>query len=206
MRFPYYLVLLALAAPSPLSFAQTSAPTPAQASPQSSAKAASPEVGNDYVQKEFGSTCTINPAVAPIKADFNSDGVEDIAIAARCKNPMIDADEHKYTVLDPYNAFYGFGNPKITTQYSTEDPEHRDLALLIVHGVGKDAWRSSQDKVKFLIVNLAYKDITAKKFTLKKKKRITAIYVDEAGDSQITSVVYWDGKKYKYEPIGASMD
>ncbi len=210
MRFPYSLALLALAASlsfsqTSVSFAQTSAPTPAQASPQKSAKAVSPEIGNDYVQKEFGSTCKVNPAVAPIKGDFNADGVEDIVIAARCTNPMLDADEHKFEVIDPSNAFYGFGNPKITTQYSTIPPQFRDMAILIVHGAGAEAWHSSTGKAKFLIVNLPYRQIVARKLTLK-KKRITAIYVDEAGDSQITSVVYWDGKKYRYEPIGASTD
>lgn len=170
---------------------------------QTAAPKSSSAVDNQFVQKEFGSSCTLDKDVPPLIADFNGDKIDDIVIAAHCKNPMIDAVEHKYTVLDPYNAFYGFGNPQIMLQYSTEDPRFRDLALLIIHGAGPDAWRSAAPGDKFLIVNLAYKDIAAREFMLK-KKRIEAIYVDEADETQTTSVLYWDGKKYKYDPIGSN--
>lgn len=208
MRLSYGFIFVVLAAITSVAQApaqQSSNPSSTVSATSNSAAPSSPQVSNDYVKKEFGA-CTINPEVAPVTADLNGDGVEDIVIAARCKDPMMDADEYKYTVIDPSNAFYGFGNPKITTQYSAVDPASRDLALLIVHGVGADGWRSPQAKTKFLIVNLAYKQIAAKKYAFKKKKSITAIYVEEAGDSEITSVVYWDGKRYKYEPIGAALD
>lgn len=161
-------------------------------------------VDNEYVQKTFGKSCTLNPGVAPVKADLNSDGVEDVVIAARCTEPMLDAAEHNYIVLDPRNAFYGFGNPTITTQYSTELPEERGLALLIVHGTGVDAWRSATTAGKFLVVNLPYKQIDVKKLRVK-KKTVTGIYVLETGSDQMTSALYWDTKKYRYQPVGASM-
>ena len=44
--------------------------------------------------------------------DLDGDGVEDVVIAARCKNPMLDEAEHNYTVMDPYNDFYGYGDPQ----------------------------------------------------------------------------------------------
>jgi len=37
--------------------------------------------------------------------------VEDVAIAARCKNPMVDQAEHNYTVVDPYYDFFGMAIP-----------------------------------------------------------------------------------------------
>jgi hypothetical protein len=170
-----------------------------------SSETQAPKVGNDFVQREFGKNCTINPAVPPVTADLNDDKIEDIVIPARCRNPMMDAGEHNYTVLDPSNAFYGFGDPRITTQYSGEDPEIRDLALLIIHGVRPDGWESPGAKVKFLLVNVPYKTVAVQRFRIK-KKRIMAIYVEEATDDKITSAIFWDGKKYKYEPIGSSLD
>jgi hypothetical protein len=171
----------------------------AQDAPKSSAA-----IDNNFVQKTFGEDCTLNTAVAPQIADFDGDGVDDIVIAARCTNPMIDAAEHKYSVIDPASAFYGLSDPHITTQFSTLQPEQRSLSLLIIHGAGKDTWKSDDPKAKFLIVNLAYKNISAKKFQLKKKKTVEAIYVEELGEDQMTSVLLWDGKKYKYEPLGAA--
>jgi hypothetical protein len=162
-------------------------------------------VGNDFVQIEFGTTCTLNPSVSPVTADLNGDKIEDIVIPARCTNPMRDAAEHDYVVLDPFNAFYGFGDPKITTQYSTEEPEKRDLALLVIHGTGADAWKSKSLKVKFLLVNIPYKQVSVQRYRTK-KKTIEAIYVEEATGNKTTSAIFWDGKKYRYDPIGSSLE
>jgi hypothetical protein len=38
-----------------------------------------------------------------------------------------------------------------------------------------------------------------------RKKKVPAIYAEETGGDQMTSVIYFDGKKYKYQPMGASM-
>jgi hypothetical protein len=162
-------------------------------------------VDNNFVQKQFGSSCTVHTAVPAVSGDLNGDGIEDIVIAARCKDPMMDAAENHYTVLDPYFAFYGFGDPKITTQFSTADPENRGLALLIIHGAGAEAWRAAEPKAKFLIVNLAYKQVNAKPLIVK-KKQVLAIYVIESGEDQMTSAMFFDGKKYKYQPMGSSME
>jgi hypothetical protein len=159
---------------------------------------------NDFVQKQFGSNCTL-AGLAPLKADLNGDGIEDIVIPARCTNPMMDEADQNYVVVDPYNAFFGYGNPKITTQFSTEDPERRGFSLLVIHGAGADAWHSATPKGKFMIVNLPFKTIYVKKLAVKKKEHM-AIYVDETGGDAMTSVLFWDGKKYRYQPLGSSME
>jgi hypothetical protein len=140
-------------------------------------------------------------------ADLNGDGIDDIVIAANCTKPLIDAAEHAYRVLDPYNSFFGYGDPKVTTGFASADPLHRAYSVLIIHGAGTQAWRTDSPKAKFLIVNLPYKDITVKKVGLKKKKKaIMAIYVEESGGDEMTSVVAWDGRKYKYQPLGSSLE
>ena len=143
--------------------------------------------------------------IQPLVADFNGDGISDIVIPARCKNPMSDQVDKDFVVLDPYYTFFGYGNPKVTTGFSTDIPEDRALALLIIHGSGKDAWRSATPLAKFVIVNLPYKGVTVKKYQIKKKK-LMAIYVEEKGADQMTAVLFWDGKKYRYEPMGSSME
>ncbi len=161
---------------------------------------------NAFVQKEFGGSCSLEPNRAPATGDLNGDGVEDIVIIARCKNALIDQGEKNYTVLDPYNAFYGYGNPKVTAQMGPDDPKLRGIALLVIHGAGVAGWRSETPEAKFVIINLAVKRITVKKMRVKKRKTATAIYVEEAGGDQMTSAIFWDGKKYRYEPLGSSME
>lgn len=162
-------------------------------------------VDNDFIQKQFGPTCTLMPGPPQMKADMDGDGVEDLVVAARCTNPLADQAEDNFTVIDPYNSFYGYGNTKITTQFASEDPATRGLALLVIHGAGPEAWRAATPKAKFVIINLPFKQITVKKLTVK-KKTVMAIYAEETGGDRMTSTTFWDGKKYRYQPIGSSME
>ena len=74
-------------------------------------------VDNDFIQKQFGSTCTLMPGPPQMKADMDGDGIEDLVVAAHCTNALVDQAEKNFTVIDPYNSFYGYGNTKITTQF-----------------------------------------------------------------------------------------
>ena len=67
------------------------------------------------VKQQFGDTFTIPAKVSTpvITADFDGDGVEDVAIVANSKDPLPDSYAFKYEVADPYHAYFGFGNPKI---------------------------------------------------------------------------------------------
>lgn len=175
------------------------------AQPASVPPAAKPAVDNDFIQKQFGSTCSLI-GLEPFTADFDNDGIEDIVIPARCTNPMMDQAEDSFVVVDPYNSFFGYGNPKVTTQFASEAPDRRGYSLLVIHGAGTEAWRSPTPKAKFLIVNLPFKQVVVKKMAIKKKKPIMGIFTEETGGDQATSVIFWDGKKYRYQPLGASME
>src|SRR5579884_3537214 len=101
------VVLLLVALPG---FSQQGQPAPE--------KSATPLVTDAFVQKQFGDEFKLLPAFAPMIADFDGDGVEDIAIAVTAKNPLIESTEHHFTVLDPYYNFFGVGDPKITTTFA----------------------------------------------------------------------------------------
>jgi hypothetical protein len=48
--------------------------------------------------------------------------------------------------------------------------------------------------------------LTVKKLTLKKRTTL-AIYMEETGEGEnMSSVVFWDGRKYRYKPLGSSME
>ncbi|MBZ5597510.1 MAG: hypothetical protein LAN83_04240 [Acidobacteriia bacterium] len=162
-------------------------------------------IDNDFVQKQFGNTCKLLPGVPASRGDLNGDGIEDLVIAARCTNPLMDADEYSFMVIDPYFAFFGYGDPRLSSEFVTDDPTRRSMVLLIIHGNGPEAWRSNTPKDKFVVIDLPYKQVGVRKLSLK-KKTLNAIYTEEAGADQMTSVIFWDGKKYRYEPIGSSLD
>src|SRR5215467_8173924 len=77
------------------------------------------------VKRQFGDTFTIPAKFANsvMAADFDGDGVEDLALVADSKDPIPDSYNFKYEIADPYNAYFGMGNPRISSAFSV-DPEH----------------------------------------------------------------------------------
>lgn len=173
-----------------------SAPTSAQNAP--------PDL-TALVKQQFGPTFTL-PSKFPtplITADFDGDGVEDVAIVASSSEPFPDSVAFKYKVMDPYSAYFGMGNPAISAQFSTADPQ-RDHDLLIIFGAGADAWHAATPKDKFVIINLPFDDIAVGRMLIKKNK--PPVFVIKARESQIMdSSVWWDAKKkkWKWEPGNA---
>ena len=174
--------------------------------PPAHAKSPSPLVTNEYIHKHFGDNCSLLQGPPQFVADLDGVGIDDLVIAARCKNPMADQAEYSFTVTDPYDSFMGYNDLKVTSTFASDEPERRGVSLLIVHGIGKDAWRAETPKAKFLLINLPFKTLTVKRLALK-KKTVLGIYMEEQGEGENTSsVLFWDGKKYRYQILGSDME
>jgi len=184
-----------------LASAQTS-PAPAAAAPPDQGKALQP-----VIQQQFGSTFSLAEKFAtPVVAgDFDGDGIEDIVIVANSKDPLPDSYQYKYSVEDPYNGFFGFGNPQETVGMGHVDPRENHV-LLIIFGAGSEAWRASTPKAKFALINVPFDSIQLGRMLVKKKK--PPIFVIKAIEAQLSeSSVYWDAKKkhWRWQP-GNSID
>ncbi|HWZ43405.1 MAG TPA: hypothetical protein VNW97_07995 [Candidatus Saccharimonadales bacterium] len=174
---------------------------------QPAAKAPSPSPNEELtalVQKQFGKTFTL-PAGFPtplITADFDGDGVEDVAIVAFSKEPIPDSFEYKYRVVDPFNGFFGMGDPSITTAFSTSDPKHKHQ-LLVIFGAGAEGWHAPVPKAKFVMVNLPFDTIEVGRMLIKKNK--PPIFVIKARETQVLdSAVFWEEKRkrWRWQPGG----
>jgi hypothetical protein len=174
--------------------------------PPAHAKSPSPAVTDDLIHKQFGDNCSLLQGPPQYAADLDGDGIDDVVVAARCKNPMADKDEYSFVVADPYDSFLGYSDVKVTSTFASDEPERRGVSLLIIHGAGNDAWRVENPKAKFLLINLPFKTLTVKRLTMK-KKTVLGIYMEERGEGEDTSsVVFWDGKKYKYQQLGSTLE
>ncbi len=174
--------------------------------PPAHAKAPSPAVTNEFIHQQFGENCSLVAGPPQFVADLDDDGIDDLVVAAKCKNPMADKDEYSFVVADPYDSFLGFSDVKVTSTFASDEPERRGLSLLIIHGADKDAWRNEKPKAKYLLINLPFKTLAVKRLALK-KRTILGIYMEEHGEGEDTSsVVYWDGKKYKYQMLGSTLE
>jgi hypothetical protein len=183
-----------------------SAQTPKPVSLPVHATSPSPAVTDEFIHKQFGDNCSLIAGPPQFVADLDGDGVEDLVVAARCKNPMADRDEYSFVVSDPYDAFLGFGDVKVTSSFASDEPERRGVSLLIIHGQGKDAWRAEAPKSKFLLINVPFQGLAVKRLAVKKRNTL-GIYMEERGEGENTSsVLYWDGKKYRYQMLGSTLE
>jgi hypothetical protein len=173
--------------------------------PPARAKQPSPPATDEFVQKQFGDNCSLMAGPQQFVADLDGDGIDDLVVAARCRNPMADKDEYSFLVADPYSTFLGYGDVKVTSTFASDEPERKGLSLLIIHGAEKDAWRTETPKAKFLLINLPFRTLVVKRLSMK-KKTILGVYMEETGEGESTSsVLFWDGKKYRYTQLGSTM-
>jgi hypothetical protein len=199
---PSILALITLSTAIALYASDKKQPPP----PPAHAKSPVPAVTDEYIHKEFGENCSLLPGPPQFVGDLDDDGVDDLVVAARCKNPMADQAEYGFRVADPYDSFLGFGDVKVTSTFASDAPERKGVALLVVHGVGPEGWRSEKEKQKFVLINLPFKTLTVKRLALKKRV-ILGVYMEERGEGEATSsVVFWDGKRYRYQVLGSDLE
>jgi hypothetical protein len=174
--------------------------------PPAHATSPSPAVTDELIHKQFGDNCSLLAGPRQFVADMDDDGFLDLVVAAKCKNPMADKDEFSFVVADPYDSFLGYSDVKVTSTFASDEPDRRGICLLVIHGTEKDGWQAEKPKGKFVLINLPFKALTVKRLALK-KKTILGVYMEEKGEGEDTSsVVYWDGKKYKYQNLGSTLE
>src|SRR5271154_297894 len=111
------VMIVAMTDPAPAASKKLPPPPPAHAT------VPSPAVTDEYVHKQFGDNCSLLPGPPQFVADMDDDGVNDLVIAAKGKNPMADRAEYNFVVADPYDSFLGFGDVKVTSTFASDEPE-----------------------------------------------------------------------------------
>ena len=135
-----------------------------------------------------------------LTGDFNGDGSEDAAFVATSRQGMqIGTD--RFHVIDPSSEYFGFGDAKITSQFTSPYPGGPRY-VLIIHGNGKAGWHAKEPKDRFVLINMAFDHLSVGHVE-KKKKAFDDISVEETGI--LNSFLYWNGHKYKWQPGSANL-
>ncbi len=159
-----------------------------------------PENMKEYVTAQFGKQFILLEKFPVMTGDLDGDGYEDAVFVVTMKekeNPMGGELDHNYKVIDPYDEYFGWGNPKVTLQFNAHDPDQIRY-ILIAHG-----WRLPKATMKYVVINLPFERLALTRHALKKKKlTVDAISAEELGGA--VSSVYWDGKKYRWDAEGVN--
>jgi hypothetical protein len=146
------------------------------------------------IAAQFGPLFQLLPGFPVLTADFDGDGAEDaVVVVTSGSNPLLDEGTYNYKVADPYNGYFGFGDPKLTTKFAVSRDD-KPRMLLVVHN-----WR--EPKTKYVLLNVPFDKLSVAR-VLVKKKVYTAVRAEEAYG--LKSAVYWDPgkKKWKWQDEG----
>jgi hypothetical protein len=147
----------------------------------------------EYITAQFGASFVYLDKFPVITGDLDGDGTEDaIFVTSNKENAMLDEEQYHYKVIDPYDEYFGWGDPRVTSTFNAHDPSAIKF-VLIVHD-----WRSSGPKTKLVVINLPFEKIRLTRVPTKNKKRkvAPALLAEDLGG--LKSAIYWDGKKYKW--------
>lgn len=202
MRFSLALSIMLVTQSLLLAEDHGNAPKSESAPAKAKISAEQVQEANDLIHRQFGEAFMLVADAEPpiLVGDFDGDGIEDVAFVASAKKlPHVEAGTG-YHMIDPYDDFFGFSNPQVTIRFNGAEPD-RARYLLIVHGSGPDAWHASSPKSKYVVINLPFDSLEVTEFRWKKKKK-PIVGIEATETATLSSMLFWDGKKYRWQPTG----
>ncbi len=157
-----------------------------------------------YLTREFGPGFKLAKNMPVLLGDMDGDGREDAAFVVTGGSPMLSAGAFNYKVIDPYDGYWSFADPKLNMHVPMTDPGPH-YYICIAHD-----WKGEQPKAKFVIFNLPFKSISLTPTNQasgpwKKSKKIVAAMATTEADGQQGAVV-WNGSDYKFMQLGNTED
>jgi hypothetical protein len=162
-----------------------------------------PTVDAAYVEKQFGPSFKLDPKFPPMVADLEGDGREDLVLVANSPSPLMSQSAYNFRVEDPYDRYFGNGDPRITSQFDLHfDGSSRDI--LIVMGWREPPGKHDSRQVsKFVLINTPFESLNLAKLRTKKKNVQAVEAVDR---STLHALIFWDGKHWKWAAQGMAGD
>ena len=177
-------------------------PLAAQKKPAVAAEApAAPTIDAAYVQREFGPSFTLDAKVKPMVGELFGDGIEDLVLVASSPSPLISQSTHNYKVEDPYDRYFGNGDPKITAQFGLHFDGSERSILIVCNWRG--ASRKGGRPAKYVLINTPFETIGLANLRLKKKQQVAIETVDR---STLHALVWWTGRQWRWSAQGMEGD
>ncbi len=157
-----------------------------------------------YIASQFGPTFKPDPKIAPLFGDLDGDGREDIVLIGSSSMPLLSQEQFGFKVEDPYDGYFGTGNPRITSQFTLHfDGSSRCILIAFNWREPPSSKPNPKQPSKFVLINTPFESVSIVNLRLK-KKNIQAI---EALDrTTLHALVFWDGKHWHWSAQGMEGD
>jgi len=176
-------------------------PLLAQTAPPTSAASPLPDP-SAYLERQFGTTFKLDPKLPPMLGDLDGDGNEDLVLVGTSSTPLLSQQQFRFKVADPYDSYYGTGDPKITSQFGLHfDGSSR--CLLIVFGWRLPPEKSKVRVSKYVLINTPFETVSIVNLRLKKKNIQAVETIDR---TSLHALVFWDGRRWRWSAQGMEGD
>ena len=155
-----------------------------------------------FLARQFGPTFKVDATVPPMFGDLDGDGNEDVVLIGTSSAPLQSQEEFGFKVADPYDAYYGTGDARITSQFTLHfDGSSR--AILIVFGWRLPPLVKPKHPAKFVLINTPFESASIVNLRLKKKNQQAIEAIDR---STLHALIFWDGKRWHWSAQGMEGD
>jgi hypothetical protein len=156
-----------------------------------------------YAARQFGPTFKLDPTIKPMFGDLDGDGREDLVLVATSSSPLLSQEEYRFKVADPYDAYFGTGDTRITSTFTLHfDGSSR--CILIVFNWRESSGKPDPKKIsKFVLINTPFESVSIVNLQLKKK---TLQAVETIDRSSLHALIFWNGKRWRWSAQGMEGD
>jgi hypothetical protein len=157
-----------------------------------------------YAERQFGTTFRLDPKVPPMFGDLDGDGNEDLVLVGTSSTPLLSQQQFRFKVEDPYDSYYGTGDPKITTQFGLHfDGSARCLMVVFGWRLPPDTKSKAPKIAKYVLINTPFETVSIVNLRLKKKNIQAVETVDR---TTLRALVFWDGRRWRWSAQGMDGD
>lgn len=165
---------------------------------------AAPPVDAAYVASQFGNTFTLDPKISPMFGDLDGDGSEDLVMVGTSSTPLLAQEQFRFKVEDPYDTYFGTGDPRITSQFTLHfDGSSRCILIVLGWRLPPPAKLNPKVFYKFVLINTPFDSLSIVNLRFKKKNLQAIETVDR---TSLHSLVFWDGKRWHWSAQGMAGD
>jgi hypothetical protein len=162
-----------------------------------------PAVDAAYVASQFGSSFTLDPKVPPLVGDLDGDGKEDLVLVGTSPSPLLSQAQFNFRVEDPYDSYFGNGDPRITSQFTLHFDGSSRCILIVFDWRQPRAKPNARLVSRFVLINTPFESLSIANLRLKKKNLQAIEAVDR---TSLHALLFWDGKHWKWSAQGMEGD